>query len=348
MTTQRQSRLALNATMAPGSDAESHYRRSIVTVAAAGVTPAAVAGGQPPAPDHDLRFHGGKILPDLVFANLYVGGEESWEASDVSNIDRALDAAMSDAHLNNVLVQYFDGQEITSSFQSSGFLPGPKPATVSRGDLDQLVQQAQDADFLNGSDLTVTVFNFLLPSGTILTTDDAPSGAQDGDGAATGAENEDVEPAPEDGGLRLDDDKASSTVGLAGYHGSVQLDAEKVYFAVGVFSEDLPDGTTNGIPVFQEPWKNVVATFYHELCEARTDPDVEEANRNQDESLLGWVSEAGEEIGDFALSDHFVVTDVIQEVPLTDGSGEVPVQFEYSNFEHGPEGPSEQPRPAIQ
>jgi len=35
----------------------------------------------------------------------------------------------------------------------------------------------------------------------------------------------------------------------------------------------------NGIPVFDEPWKNVVATFYHELNEARTDADVEDAIR---------------------------------------------------------------------
>jgi hypothetical protein len=27
--------------------------------------------------------------------------------------------------------------------------------------------------------------------------------------------------------------------------------------------------------VFDQPWKNVLATFYHELNEARTDPDVD-------------------------------------------------------------------------
>ena len=35
----------------------------------------------------------------------------------------------------------------------------------------------------------------------------------------------------------------------------------------------------NGIPVFDRPWKNVVATLYHELNEARTDADVEDAIR---------------------------------------------------------------------
>ena len=50
-----------------------------------------------------------------------------------------------------------------------------------------------------------------------------------------------------------------------------------VYYSVDVFSERRPDGSANGIPVFRERWKNVVATLYHELQEARTDPDVEDA-----------------------------------------------------------------------
>ncbi len=52
-----------------------------------------------------------------------------------------------------------------------------------------------------------------------------------------------------------------------------------------------------------------MATFYHELQEARTDPDVEG-----------------------------MLTKVFKEVPLADGSGTVPVQLQYSNAVHGPEG----------
>jgi len=79
------------------------------------------------------------------------------------------------------------------------------------------------------------------------------------------------------------EEEESSTEGLGGYHGSIHVgsgkNAQTIYYAIGVFSETLPDGTVNGIPVFDEPWKNVVATFYHELNEARTDPDVEDAIR---------------------------------------------------------------------
>jgi hypothetical protein len=65
-----------------------------------------------------------------------------------------------------------------------------------------------------------------------------------------------------------------------------------------VYSE-TSNGQTNGIPVFDSPWKNVVATFYHELNEARTDPDVEQVINGGRTSLLGWGSRQGEECGDF-------------------------------------------------
>jgi hypothetical protein len=115
------------------------------------------------------------------------------------------------------------------------------------------------------------------------------------------------------------------------------------------YSETLPDGTVNGIPVFDQPWKNVVATFYHELNEARTDPDVEDAIRAGDDpsavKLLGWTSNQGEECGDFPVFEADPLSKVFKEVRLTDGSGTVPVQFQYSNAVHGPEGPRSTPAP---
>jgi hypothetical protein len=110
-----------------------------------------------------------------------------------------------------------------------------------------------------------------------------------------------------------------------------------------VFSEQLPDGTVNGIPAFDAPWKNVVATFYHELNEARTDADVEEANHTGDVSQVGWTSRQGEECGDFPVFEAKPLSQVFQEVPLTKGGGTVPVQFQYSNAVHGPEGPIKKP-----
>ncbi len=95
----------------------------------------------------------------------------------------------------------------------------------------------------------------MLPRGTVLTIDDG-SGDEAQPSAVRRGETE---------------EKATSLEGLGGFHGSVSVGQTRIYYAVGVFSEG-----NNGIIAFDQPWKNVVATFYHELVEARTDADVEE------------------------------------------------------------------------
>ena len=246
-----------------------------------------------------------------------------------------------------------------------------KPALVSRADIDGLVQKNVVASgLLNGFDPASTVFNFLLPRGVVLTTDGgAQAGASDRSTdqptvttvttirsgntvttvtVATSVAGTTVTPegdgdgGSEGGPLGGDpDDAASSLNGLGGYHGSVHVAGTVIYFAVGVFSETRPDGTENGIVAFDEPWKNVVATFYHELQEARTDPDVEDAIRTKNLNFIGWNSNQGEEIGDLPVFEAFRAGDlseVFQEVPLKAG-GTAPVQFMYSNRVNGPEGP---------
>ena len=147
-----------------------------------------------------------------------------------------------------------------------------------------------------------------------------------------------------------DDDEADSLHGLGGYHGSIHVGAQTIYYAVGVYSEMQADGTENGIVVFDQPWKNVVGTFYHELNEARTDADVEDAIKAGDDpaaiKFLGWTSKQGEECGDFPVFESGnQLSLVFQEVELASGAGTVPVQFEYSNHVHGPEGPVTTPDP---
>ena len=103
--------------------------------------------------------------------------------------------------------------------------------------------------------------------------------------------------------------------------------------------------------MFTDPWKNVVATLYHQLVEARTNPDVEDAIRDSSDlnadHNLGWVSDSGLEIGDFPLHLDVPLTSVVREVLLANGSGYVPVQLPYSNFVHGPEGPIAQPHHCL-
>jgi hypothetical protein len=324
----------LNVYVARGSEAEGAYRRHGGVPGAEPIVPSALVPGVRPSRSHDLLFHGGKTIRDLAFANFYVGGDAAWNASDRASIDQALAAAMSDPNLNHVMEQYFKDQPITSTFKGSQVLPGTPPTVVSQGDVENLVASLQAQGTLNAYDLSSTVFNFMLPRGTVLNDDAAPTGEV---GHAAEAHHPRTVPV---------EDAVDSLHGLGGYHGSIHAGAagaqQTIYYAVGVYSEQTGD-TTNGIPVFDQPWKNVVATFYHELNEARTDSDVEDAIRAGNDpsatKFLGWTSRQGEECGDFPVFEANPLTVVFQEVELTDKSGTVPVQFQYSDFVHGPEGP---------
>ena len=310
----------MNVHVAHGSRAEAKYR------ALAGVTSLRleqIAPGIKPTPAHDLLYHGGKTIPALSFSNFYVGGD-AWQASDVEAIDRGLAAAMAEPTLNNVMAQYFSVPP-TSHYLGSQTLPGPAPTRVSQGDVEALIGDLATQGKFSGLDLASTVFNLLLPRGTILTDDPAPQ--------LSAPAQRRVGPG----------DEVDSLHGLGGYHGSVLRSADAIYYAVGVYSETR-NGQTNGIPVFDDPWKNVVATFYHELNEVRTDPDVERVIQGGSETLLGWTSRQGEECGDFPVFEANPLTQVFQEVPLT-GGDTAPVQFQYSNHVHGPEGPIPKPYP---
>jgi hypothetical protein len=329
----------LNVTLRSRSKAEEGFF-------ARATMPTVLAPGIPPTPNHDLKYHGGRIIAKLEFFNFYVGGSQSWNTNDIQSINQALEAAMSDPHLNNVMVQYFLGEPITTTFQGFKILSGSKPALVSQGDVEGLLRRLYRAGKLRGFNLDSTVIDFLLPSGTVLNTDETPTAG------ALSAQAE-----QENGGtsFAIPHEEEDSTHGLGGYHGSIHVGhaghKRTLYYAVGVFSEILADGTENGIAVFDKPWKNVVATFYHELNEARTDPDVQDAIDAGDSpeavKFLGWTSNQGEECGDFPVFEANPLTKVFKEVPLTAGPGTAPVQFQYSNAVHGPEGPIAHPHPAA-
>lgn len=320
----------LNVAFRRGSHAENVYRQRVGLPSAMALAP-----GEKPTPAHDLHFHGGKTIADLHFMNFYVGAD-AWPGTDVANIDMSLAAAMVDQSLNNVMQQYFPGK-ITSTFDGSQKLAGPAPAVVSQGDIEALVISMASQGKFQGRSLSSTVFNYMLPPGTVLNDNAAPTPAF---AAQAMAAKKDVAPQA---------DEVDSLHGLGGYHGSVHTaDGKTIYYAVGVYSEKKADGTENGIAIFDHPWKNVVATFYHELCEARTDADVEDAIRAGNDpnaiKFLGWTSRQGEECGDFPVFESGNnLSKVFQEVRLTANGGTVPVQFQYSDAVHGPEGPRATP-----
>jgi hypothetical protein len=337
----------LNVALKPGSAAHRHAPapRHHSGGAPTGPRSPDLAAGFQPQPGWNLTNHGGPTIADLTFVNRYVGGVANWPASDMSSIDTALSAAMSDPGLQSVMAQYFLGAQITSTMLPSAVHEPAVPATVYKDTAEALATQLHSEGVLGGADPARTVINIMLPPGVILSDAfspgfQAPAGLQDAHARRLR------------GVIKVDEhDAADSTNGLGGYHGSVHLaGGTTIYYAVGVYSQTKPDGTMNGIDAFGVSWKNVVATFYHELNEARTDAAVEDVNATGNNGLLGWYSEAGQgEIGDLPINAVNAIGGqlslVFQEVPMA-GGGTAPVQLMWSNADAGPAAATGQQQPA--
>jgi hypothetical protein len=288
----------------PNSDADVYWRKKLTDA----IDTTALAPGIKPSVSHNLVDHGGNKVPDMQFKNIYVNGLSSWIDSDRANIDTAISAAMTDSKLDSVVAQYFPAQKSQCTKLDSILVSDTaKRSRFGRADVKTLLGSIIEAGELKGIDLTKTIFNFLLPQGAVLFIDDT--------------------------------DTSDSTHGLGGYHGSLrQDDGTTSYYSVAVYSQTTANGE-NGIPAFDQPWKNVVATCYHELNEFRTDPDVESAIADNNNSLLGWTSSFGEEIGDFPIFEATALSQVFKELTLPTKLV-VPVQLLYSNRDNGPELPN--------
>ena len=308
--------------------------------ARAGRENAARAHGFPAESGMNMHFFGGKTIEKLTFTNIYLGGTAAWNPDDVTNIDKALSGAIGDPHLNNVLAQYYADGNPTGTFKPSRILEGKLPAKVYRNTVESFVTSLDQANGLSGFDLKSTVFCFMLPAGIVLVDGTSSGHAEhhDDDDDDDGDEKPKYNPA-----LAEKDEAADSKHGLGGYHGSVHAKhgskKDLVYYAVGVYSQGA-----NGIVAFDKPWKNVCATFYHELCEARTDPDIEDAIAAGDtpaaDKFIGWYSNKGGEIGDIPMDEAGSNLGLImKEVKIAGSSTKVPIQLMWSNAVGGPEGP---------
>jgi hypothetical protein len=310
----------------PRSRAGAHYRAGRETAARARAF-AAKRG-------LNLHFFGGRTIDQLAFTHIYLGGKAGWNSDDKKHIDAALPAAMADTHLNNVIAQYYDGSKPTTRFTRSRMLEGPLPARVYRDTVEGFVAALEQNNGLSGFDLAKTVFCFLLPPGVVLVDGSSTRGRQ---------QHDDGDEPKFNPALAEHDEAVDSKHGLGGYHGSIHPKRgnkqERIYYAVSVYSD-----ANNGIPAFDRPWKSVCATLYHELCEARTDPDVEDAIRAGDtpaaDKLLGWYSPKGGEIGDIPMEEAGAdLSTVMKEVPLGRG-GTAPIQLMWSNAIGAPAGPT--------
>jgi hypothetical protein len=219
----REHRRPMNVYVRRGSKAEKTFRKR-----SGSPIPRAIVLGIAPSPDHDLKYQGGKTIQHLRFMNFYVGGD-AWNSGDIANVDKGLAAAMSDRNLNNVMVQYFPGP-ITTNFDGSQTLPGPAPQVISQGDVEQIVTTFYNGGKLTAHDLTSTVFNIMLPPGTVLNTNTTLTGSARLVSAAV------KKPAVKRK-VNVVQDDADSLNGLGGYHGSVHvLGTDTIYYSVGVYS----------------------------------------------------------------------------------------------------------------
>jgi hypothetical protein len=313
----------LNVSLLAGSGAHrAYYDRSGSSVSE--LTADELAAGFPPRPALNLHFFGGKTIAHLVFANHYLGGTAGWDPADIASIDAALAKAMSDNDLQSVIQQYYDAA-ISSRMLASVVLPGPVPARIHKDQVEALVARICRHGALDGADPGSTVINIMLPRGVVLVDGFSPGfGPPPGQEAAHERRRRAV--------ITVGGEDADSRHGLGAYHGSARLPGGTVYYAVGVYSE-----AGNGVPVFDQPWKNIAATFYHQLNEARTDPGVDDAIRTGDSARLGWYSAKGGEIGDIPVKEAGTsLALVFREVDLADGSGAVPVQLMWSNKHDAP------------
>jgi len=319
----------LNVALAPESATHRHLHHP--TPQPNGGQPSAhLATGFQPQPSWNMTDSGGPTIAELTFVNRYIGGAAAWSASDMTSIDGALSAALSDAGLQSVIAQYFPGATVTSTMLPSAVHAGAAPATVYKDTAEALALALHTEGAIGAADPKNAVINMMLPEGIVLSDDFSP-GFTPPAGAQAGEHHDNRRRRV----LKIDeDDAADSKNGLGGYHGSVHLaDGTEVYYAVGVYSKG-----DNGIDAFGVPWKNVVATFYHELNEARTDAAVEDVNATNNGNLLGWYSQTGQgEIGDLPINAcNGNLSLVFVEVALADGSGTVPIQLMWSNADDGP------------
>src|SRR5687767_11383360 len=92
----------IDAMLRPGSEADRRYREWATSGAQLRKSKARAAAVIGP---NDLVRHGGRIVPQSIFRNVFLGGSEKWKDADVTQIDDSIALAMRDRRLENVLRQ---------------------------------------------------------------------------------------------------------------------------------------------------------------------------------------------------------------------------------------------------
>src|SRR5262245_9041553 len=113
-----------------GSAAEKKYYVNSALPSGVWPMPKAIAPGILPSVLDDLIYHGGKVVSQMEFQNIFLGSSADWKQSDISNIDSAITRAMQEPLLNNVMVQYFPGAKMSCDSRPLLLLNDPKPVRM--------------------------------------------------------------------------------------------------------------------------------------------------------------------------------------------------------------------------
>src|SRR5438477_11419890 len=97
-------------------------------------------------------------------------------------------------------------------------------------------------------DLSSTVFNFMLPSGTILNTNTALTRKSGGGELAASESAAHAEGGGSENPVHPEEE-ASSLGGLGGYHGWVHVSNDTLYYDFDVVSETLSNGRAHGLVI---------------------------------------------------------------------------------------------------
>ena len=151
----------------------STYRARGIVFASKGLAASRRGTAIAPAPEEDLVFRGGRMLPDMSYKIFYVG--DVWATSPLSDFRRQLDfalaAAMSDPALNDIVGQYFAGSPILTTALPSAVLNVPVQDVVNKDDVQGFVKQLFTSGDLSDIDFPNCAVNFVLPPGAVLSSD---------------------------------------------------------------------------------------------------------------------------------------------------------------------------------
>src|SRR4051794_26176387 len=125
-----------------------------------------------------------------------------WQKPERRNIDRALAAAMTDPRLNDIVAQYFPSQPITSRFIGSRAHACVAARHIAKPTNEAFAPRPAATETRAGLHPSLSVVCLLLPKGVVLV-----------------------------------EGEVTSEDGLAGFHGSVHVPHQTVYYAVSVYSE---------------------------------------------------------------------------------------------------------------